>query len=252
MQGQWGSVFVAFITAIMLGHPSAQAQTYNPMPQPSAIESGAGRVVIDASFRVALEGYQEPRLQAAASRLIHRLSRQTGIPLTDTLENEPGKATLVLHCEHAGEAVQSVREDESYELDVTPQLARLTARTPVGVLRGMETFLQLVELNGQGFSAPAVRIADRPRFPWRGLLIDVCRHWMPVEVLQRNMDAMAEWSRKLYVDATYQATVKAWKDSVVQAKAAGQPLPPEPAPPFPPRFQPACSRRCNVGTGPAT
>jgi len=61
----------------------------------------------------------------------------------------------------------------------------------VGVLRGMETFLQLVELDARGFSAPAVRIADRPRFPWRGLLIDVSRHWMPAEVLQRNIDGMA-------------------------------------------------------------
>ena len=136
------------------------------------------------SFRVALDGYQEPRLEAAAARLIRRLSLQTGIPLRDGLESDPARATLVLHCDHAGEAVQSVREDESYQLDVTPQQARLTAPTPVGVLRGMETFLQLVELDAQGFSAPAVHIVDRPRFPWRGLMIDVSRHWIPDEVLR--------------------------------------------------------------------
>ena len=147
--------------------------------------------MIDESFRVALEGYQEPRLQAAAARLLRRLSFETGIPFRNGLENESGKATLVLHCDHAGELVQSVRENESYQLDVTSQQARLTAATPVGVLRGVETFLQLVELDAQGFSAPAVRIADRPRFPWRGLLIDVSRHWMPAEVLQRNIDGMA-------------------------------------------------------------
>jgi hexosaminidase len=148
-------------------------------------------LVIDESFRVALEGYQEPRLEAAAARLLRRLSFETGIPIRNGLENESGKATLVLHCDHAGELVQSVREDESYQLDVTSQQARLTAPTPVGVLRGVETFLQLVELDAQGFSAPAVRIADRPRFSWRGLLIDVSRHWMSAEVLQRNIDGMA-------------------------------------------------------------
>jgi hexosaminidase len=148
-------------------------------------------LVIDGSFRVALEGYQEPRLEAAAARLLRRLSLETGIPFRGGLENEPGKATLVLECDHAGEAVQSVREDESYQLDVTPQQARLTAPTPVGALRGVETFLQLVELDAQGFSAPAVRITDRPRFPWRGLMMDVSRHWLPAEVLKRNMDGMA-------------------------------------------------------------
>lgn len=70
-------------------------------------------------------------------------------------------------------------------------MARLTAPTPVGVLRGIETFLQLVDLDSQGFGAPALRIVDHPRFPWRGLMIDVARHWMPAEVLKRNLDAMA-------------------------------------------------------------
>src|SRR5208283_902465 len=184
-------VLVGIITIILYGAHPAQAQTYNLMPQPAKLDPGSGRLVIDGNFRVALEGYHEARLEAAAARLLQRLSLETGIPFRNGLEIEPGKATLVLHCDHAGEAVQSVREDESYQLEVTPQRARLSAPTPVGVLRGVETFLQLVELDAQGFSAPAMRIADRPRFPWRGLMIDVSRHWMPAEVLKRNIDGMA-------------------------------------------------------------
>ena len=61
----------------------------------------------------------------------------------------------------------------------------------MGVLRGIETFLQLVALDAQGFGAPGVRIEDHPRFSWRGLLIDVARHWMPEDVLKRNLNAMA-------------------------------------------------------------
>ena len=60
-----------------------------------------------------------------------------------------------------------------------------------GALHGLETFAQLVQPGASGFQAPAVRIDDRPRFPWRGLLMDVSRHWMPVEVVERNLDAMA-------------------------------------------------------------
>ena len=184
-------LMITVIVALAWGCASVQAQTLNLMPQPVKAEIGSGRLVIDGSFRVALDGYIEPRLEAVAARLTRRLSLQTGIPMPAGLEANPGKAALVLHCDHAGEAVQSVREDESYQLDVTAQQARLTAPTPVGVLRGAETFLQLVALDAQGFGAPAIHIVDRPRFPWRGLTIDVSRHWMPAEVLKRNMDAMA-------------------------------------------------------------
>jgi hexosaminidase len=184
-------LLAGFIMFVVLGIPPAQAQSYDLMPQPAELTSASGRLVIDGNFRVALEGYREPRLQAAAARLIRRLSRQTGIPMSEMLETDPMKATLAIHCDHEGEKVQSVREDESYQLEVTTQLARLRAPTPVGVLRGIETFLQLVDLDSAGFGAPALRIVDRPRFPWRGLMIDVARHWMPEEVLKRNLDAMA-------------------------------------------------------------
>jgi hexosaminidase len=191
MQGLRGKFLVALTAIITLVPPLASAQTYNLLPQPAHLQAGSGRLAIDGSFRVALDGYREPRLEAAAARLIRRVSRQTGIPLPDGFEPELGKATLVVHCARAGEAVQSVREDESYRIDITPQQARLTAPTPVGALRGMETFLQLIERDAQGFRAPTVRIIDHPRFPWRGLMIDVCRHWMPIDVLQRNIDGMA-------------------------------------------------------------
>ena len=59
----------------------------------------------------------------------------------------------------------------------------LNAATPLGVLRGLQTFLQLVEVNPDGFAVPAVTIRDQPRFPWRGLHLDVARHWMPLPVV---------------------------------------------------------------------
>ncbi|MBI3697183.1 MAG: family 20 glycosylhydrolase [Acidobacteria bacterium] len=161
------------------------------MPQPARLSPGEGKLAINQSFRVALSGYQEPRIHAATQRLLDRLARQTGMPLVTELERDPGRATLVLHCDRAGEPVQSPAEDESYRLKVTATGARLDAPTPVGLLRGIETFLQLVEVDRDGFTASAVEIQDQPRFPWRGLLLDVARHWMPLPVLKRNLDAMA-------------------------------------------------------------
>ena len=60
-----------------------------------------------------------------------------------------------------------------------------------GALHGLATFAQSIEPGPDGFQVAAVHIEDRPRFPWRGLMLDACRHWMPVEVVKRNLDAMA-------------------------------------------------------------
>lgn len=76
-------------------------------------------------------------------------------------------------------------------MDVSSRTAQLSAGTDVGVIRGLETLLQLVEEDETAFSIPAIHIDDHPRFAWRGLLIDVTSHWMPVDVIERNLDAMA-------------------------------------------------------------
>jgi len=172
-----------------------QQNGLNLMPEPAQITAGQGGLAIDGTFHVGLMGYQEPRLQAAAQRLISHLATRTGIPLRDGPvpddSTDASHATLLIECDHAGETVQSFKEDESYTLEVSPKQARLKAATPVGALRGMETFLQLVDLDATGFGVPAVEIHDQPRFPWRGLSWDVSRHWMPIEVVKRNLDAMA-------------------------------------------------------------
>ena len=161
------------------------------MPWPAKLASSQGSLVIDQSFRVALTGYQGPRLRDAAERFIARLSLETGMPLARAPVEGGSQATLVVHCDHAGESVQQFGEDESYRLEVTTRMARLDAPNPLGILRGLETFLQLVETGPASFTASAALIEDHPRFPWRGLLLDVSRHWMPVEVVKRNLDGMA-------------------------------------------------------------
>ena len=96
-----------------------------------------------------------------------------------------------IHADHGRQAIQKLGEDESYELTITDSGAKLTAPTSLGALRGLQTFLQLVQITPAGFAAPAVTIKDQPRFPWRGTLIDVSRHFIPVDVLKRNLDGMA-------------------------------------------------------------
>lgn len=166
---------------------SAQSQP-GLMPMPASLEQGSGQLPINRDFSVNVTGTHDPALEAAVQRFIAQLSRQTGIPFRPQAGAAP---TLTVHADKALEAVQKLGVDESYQLTVTDSGAQLTAPTALGALHGLQTFSQLVAIGPSGFSVPAVTIKDQPRFPWRGLMIDVSRHFIPVDVLKRNLDAMA-------------------------------------------------------------
>ncbi len=154
------------------------------MPWPARVTPGDGSFNIDSNFTISASACPDARVRQAAERVPARIAAKTGIPITA----RPGSATtpaLAIRCDAAGD------DDESYQLDVSNAGASLRAPQSVGALRGIETFLQLITPGPQGFVATAVHIEDRPRFPWRGLLIDSARHFLPVEVIMRNLDGMA-------------------------------------------------------------
>jgi hexosaminidase len=163
----------------------------NLMPVPASVQLQPGRLAITSAFSVATQGYADDRLRGSIARMTRRLSGRTVITFLPDLGSDKSSATLVVQCERGGNPIPSLNEDESYRLEVTDRQARLVAPTVVGAMRGLETFLQLLQGDREGYYLPGVRINDQPRFPWRGLLIDVARHYEPMEVLKRNLDAMA-------------------------------------------------------------
>src|SRR5882724_2481753 len=163
----------------------------NLMPVPASVQTQTGRLPITGSFNVAVKNYAADRLRAGIARLLTRLGGRTVLTLPAALATDESTAMLVVQCERAGDLVPSLNENEGYSLEVTDKQARLVAPTVVGALRGLETFLQLLQGDRDGYYLPGIKIQDRPRFPWRGLLIDVGRHYEPLEVLKRNLDAMA-------------------------------------------------------------
>ena len=170
--------------------PQDQTGVPDLAPLPAHLQMGTGRLLIDNSFSIAIDGRNDALLESGAIRFLGNLSRETGIP-THMRLGDPAKATIIIHADKPSHAVQQAVEEESYTLDVTPSGAKLTAPAPLGVLHGLETFLQLVQLTPDGFSVPAVHIEDQPRFPWRGLMIDTSRHFIALPAIRRNIDAMA-------------------------------------------------------------
>lgn len=170
--------------------PTARVQ-HNLMPVPSSVEFHSGRLPIKDSFKVATKGHSDARFLSAIDRAMKRLQGRTGFTFDPTLATDTNTATLLIQCESPGQTIPSLSEDESYRLEVTERQAQLIAPTVVGVLRGLETLLQLVTSDQAGYFLPVVKIHDQPRFRWRGLLIDIGRHYEPPDVLKRNLDGMA-------------------------------------------------------------
>lgn len=181
-------IFGLGLSAFVYWAQAQQTNSLSLMPMPSHVTRGERGLKVDSNFTVALEGYKDARLERARKRFIDALSRQTGIPYHD--EVTQGTPTLVVKTTAASKAIQSIGEDESYRLEVTPTSATIKAPNPLGAMHGLQTFLQLVTITPDGFVAPAVTIEDEPRFPWRGLMIDAGRHFQPMDVIKRNLDGM--------------------------------------------------------------
>jgi len=185
------------ILALMSIMSIAAAQdttTLHLMPWPASVETTphSQPLVIQSSFTVALRDNSDPHLRRAAQIFLDDLRRHTGSTAIDfSIGNDSNTAVLTVGSDHPSKEVQELGEDESYRLEVGAGRADLTAPTTLGVMRGLQTFLQLVEVTPQGFAVPQVIIQDKPRFPWRGLMIDCGRHFMPVDVIKRNLDGMA-------------------------------------------------------------
>jgi hexosaminidase len=168
---------------------SAQ-EKLNLMPWPEEVTQLTENYRISESFTIAIEGPESEALNDYSTRFISRLSERTGIFFANY---QPVKEDSAVSLQIIFPEVVSldVGINESYELKITDTTIILTSQTQIGAMRGIETLLQLLSADDQGYYFFGAEVKDQPRFVWRGLLLDVCRHWMPLPVVKRNIDAMA-------------------------------------------------------------
>lgn len=183
-------VKVMFLMLAAGAGPALLAATPALMPMPVKLQAMPGKFAIDANFVVETVGGAGARLAPAVRSFLSRVSRQTGVLYAPVPPPAADAHRLVIDCT-GGPAYPALGEDESYTLDVSGTEARIAAATADGAIHGLATFVQLIQPGPDGFQVAGIHVEDRPRFPWRGLMLDVCRHWMPVEVIKRNLDAMA-------------------------------------------------------------
>lgn len=155
------------------------------MPWPQQVEQPAqgGSLTINNQLSIVVEGDAMPE---AVARWRTRIGLQTGWEMMP----QPASVTsptITLHIDQKVDAIPQPDSDEHYALKVTADGVTLRATTRFGAMRGMETLLQLI----QGNTIPLVSIEDGPRFPWRGILIDSARHFLPLETIKRQIDGIA-------------------------------------------------------------
>ncbi|MET0237413.1 MAG: beta-N-acetylhexosaminidase [Kibdelosporangium sp.] len=146
-----------------------------PRPQRMIRKAGSFTVDLDAAIRAS------PGTEGAATLLAGYLRSATGVPPGIAPD---GNITLTLDSRLVG------MSEEGYSLTVSPQTIVLRAARQSGLLHGVQSIRQLL-MAQPGNQIPSVDVSDSPRFPWRGAMLDVARHFMPVSFLHRFVDLLA-------------------------------------------------------------
>lgn len=171
--------------------PQGEVKSYNqginiiPTPQSLVQHDGFFRLGSNTAIAAA-----SPEAKTVAEFFAAKMRTATGLNIQVA---EKGNIQLSV------DPSLDVANDEGYTLDVTKDGAVVVAKTAQGLFYGMQSFLQLLpaeiespsKVNGIAWQAPAVSIKDAPRFGYRGIMLDPCRHFMPVENVKKYLDVLS-------------------------------------------------------------
>lgn len=161
------------------------------MPMPASIKRGEGYWVSTERIPVVISGIDSLRLQRALVRWQRNLALEHDVMLPLDFTSPVNQSGLTVFVGSPGADYPSIDSDETYQLTVGSTGIVLRAASIYGALHGLETLRQLAHRCGDQLCFAIVNIDDYPRYAWRGLLIDVVRHWIPPDVIKRQLDGMA-------------------------------------------------------------
>ena len=164
------------------------------VPQPVRVERGAGVFVLNTDTRIIVDA-GDADARNAGGQLAERLKQSSGLVLK--MDQNGGNRSIVLTRKNADPELGA----EGYTLTVNPECVVISAPNGAGLYYGMQTFLQLLPpevfstskaVMAKSLAVPAVRIEDKPRFAWRGLLLDSSRHFFTKQEVKNFLDVMAQ------------------------------------------------------------
>ena len=163
-------------------------QGNNLLPVPTTIQQSTGRFLLTNRTKIYVAS---PEAKVVADFYADKLRHSTGFSFHEA--NEAGSNVIELRLDEKASA-----NKEGYILDVSSDRVTVTAVTPQGLFYGLASFMQLLPAEVESskiiqgeWSAPAIHIIDAPRFPYRGFMLDVARHFTSVEGLKKHIDVLA-------------------------------------------------------------
>ena len=158
----------------------------NIIPTPRFLEIREGSFKLYDGVSI---GTTTPEAKKIATCFASKISQATGY---DVKVDDKGEITLLLDS-------SATFPPEGYTLNVESSRVRITASSHQGLFYGMQSFLQLLPaeiesagiVENIGWKAPAVNIIDSPRFAYRGIHMDPCRHFMTVEEVKKQIDVLS-------------------------------------------------------------
>jgi hexosaminidase len=181
---------------------SAPVADVRIIPRPERLEMMQGTFDIGPDTRWIVTA-DDARLRRGVEIMLGEFQKATAFPLkleVDTHATDVPNALIF----------SLVNDDklmgaEGYTLSINAHSVRVTGSTPAGVFHGMQTLRQLFPpdledstYQAEAWSLPCLEISDKPRFAWRGDLLDVSRHFLPVEFINKNIDYLARYKMNVF------------------------------------------------------
>lgn len=160
------------------------------IPQPVSLTQGEGTFKLSRGASIAAS---TPESKKVAKFFASKMKQSTGFNITVSNKASSGDIELVI------DPVLASVNNEGYTLVVSSKGVVIKAKTPQGLFYGMQSFLQLLPAEIESttvvknidWTAPCVAVKDEPRFAYRGFMLDACRHFIPVENVKKQIDAMS-------------------------------------------------------------
>jgi hexosaminidase len=190
-------IILIFGASFLMLASIAQSPKISIIPQPVEVKEGVGTFVINASTKIVLSK-EDPSIKKVAASLNGEISAAAGFSLNIAVGSRVEKNTIYLQLLPTPDAKLG---DEGYRLVSSVNEVTISANKPAGLFYGVQTLLQLLpnEIESQQvvknkkWTIPAVSIMDNPRFAWRGLMLDVSRHFFTKDEVKIFIDDMSKY-----------------------------------------------------------
>ncbi len=174
---------------------AAQERPISLIPEPVSVQPGKGVFVLTEATPIGVPSGQ-PEVARLATYLTSKISPATGFTPKTTQSGGDGGIQLLLNAKP-----DTRLGAEGYTLEATTTKVTIAANNPAGLFYGMQTLLQLLPkeiesktpVRNVKWEIPAVSVTDYPRFAWRGLMLDVSRHFFTKEQVKDHLDHMARY-----------------------------------------------------------